>query len=487
MKLCEIETKWLAACGALAIGEYCGFCCQGYTETWPLCLFVATITLLFGFGFSIRGTGYASLGIAGFALALLATNRLQVVVRDAHLYSSGKPYPATFTLCEDAIVRRTAKGKCIAEFPGEIGSLRVKVLIDIPPGTAPPKAGETWRCTGWLSGWDEYDALQTRQFSIRGKNCSFAKTDGHSKFHSWENTMLALRKDVERRFRIGLEGNEHGHDLLCAMLLGERAKLDARDKKTFVDAGAMHVFAISGLHVMVLARIFVFLSVLTLLPLRFAGVIAIPLVWLYVLMVGSPPSAVRAGAMSSICLVAAIFWRRPNGIVAWAISFLATHIANPLQAINVGSGLSFIVMLALVILIRAKEGVVERPIAGTLLFSCVAWAAALPISIRVFDRIALGGLIAGPLVIPTAMCATICGAIGILASFISDFLAAYPIACAGVLMRVMFGICSVVASIPGANIEVAQWSIGMCLAWYAALAAFFWLMLAIHARRTTVL
>lgn len=296
-----------------------------------------------------------------------------------------------------------------------------------------------------------------------------------------------LRKDAGRRLRIGLENDDHSYKLLCAMLLGERKSMDARDKKTFADAGAMHVFAISGLHVMILARIFVLMSVLTLLPLRFAGFVAIPLIWLYVMMVSSPPSAVRAGGMASICLIAPMFWRRPDGIVAWAMSFFAAHIINPIQIIDAGSGLSFVVMLSLVILIRMGGGIIKRPVVGTIIFSSVAWAAALPISIRVFGRIALSGLVSGPLIIPAAMCATICGAIGVLTSFISERLAAYPNACAGLIMRLMSAICSLIARIPNANIELAPWSIGECLAWYAAFAATFWLILAIHTRRTTVI
>lgn len=485
--ICETETKWLAAAAAIAIGEYLGFCNQRFHAAWPFFAALAAVCALLGFGYALRGWRCATLALVGFALSLAVVASRFATIHDAHINSSGLPYTAVFSLRGDPVLKRTRKGGVIAEFLGEIGFLRVKVIAEIPPGTAPPKSGETWRCSGWLSGWNEHDTLQRRKFWIRGKNASLSRIDGAGLRFYLARALETLRKDAARRLGHGLTTNGHPHKLLCAMLLGERNLLTAKDKKTFVDAGAMHVFAISGLHVMVLARIFVFLGAMTMLPLRFAGVMAIPLAWLYVAMVGTPPSAVRAAAMASICLIAPMFWRRPNAIVAWAMAFISSHLVNPAQIVDAGSGLSFVIMLALVIMLRLGGEGIKRPVIGTIVFSCAAWAAALPISIRVFGRIALGGLISGPLVVPAAMFATVCGALGIMASFISESLAAYPNACAGVIMRLMFALCSLVAKIPCANIELAKWSIGECLAWYAAFAAFLWLCLSVSSRRSSVI
>lgn len=485
--ICETETKWLAAAASLAIGEYLGFCCQRFYAAWPFLAVLAVLCALFGFGYTLRGWRCATIGLIGFSLSLAIVDSRYKVIHNAHIEASGQPYTAVFTLRSDPVLKRTRKGDVVAEFPGEIGFLRVKVIANVPPGTAPPKSGETWQCSGWLSDWNEHDTLQRKKFWIRGKSSSLTRIDSSWRRFSSERTLEALRNETARRLGLGLRTGSHPHKLLCAMLLGERNLLDATDKKTFVDAGAMHVFAISGLHVMVLVKIFVFLGVMTMIPLRFAGAVAIPLAWLYVAMVGSPPSAVRAATMASICLVAPMFWRQPDGIVAWAMAFIASHLANPAQIVDAGSGLSFVIMLALVILLRLGGEGIKRPVIGTLIFSCAAWAAALPISIRVFGRIALSGLISGPLVVPTAMCATICGALGILTSFISERLAAYPNACAGLIMRLMFAVCSLISKIPYANIELAKWSIGECLAWYAALAAFLWLCLTINTRRSSVI
>lgn len=485
-RICKTETRWLAACTALAIGEYLGFRCQGFSAAWPALAVVAILFALFGFGLNLPFWAYATIGITGFTFALAAVAFRLDTIHDVTVRSSGVPYCAVFTLADDALVKHTQKNVTLAEFKGEIGALNVKIIAEIQPGTAPPKAGETWRCTGWLSRWNDRDAMASRIFWVRGKRSSIECIDSAAQRFSLARTLNILRKDAARRLRFGLETDRHAHNLLCAMLLGERHLMGIKDKNTFVRAGALHIFAISGLHVVVLAEIFVLLGILALVPLRFAGIVAVPLIWLYVMMVGSPPSAVRAGAMASFRLIAPIFWREPNSIVAWSMAFILAHILNPAQIIDAGSGFSFVIMLTLAILMRLGDGKLKHPFASTIIFSFTAWAAALPISARIFGKVALSGLISGPLVVPAATCATICGALGVLASFISNHLAAYPNALAGLIMRFMFATCSLISKIPGATIEIAQWSIAQCLAWYVALAVFIWLTLSFCSRRSSL-
>ena len=169
------------------------------------------------------------------------------------------------------------------------------------------------------------------------------------------------------------------------------------------------------------------------------------------------------------------------------MAFLGSHLLTPSQIVDTGSGLSFVVMLALVILLRFGESFVKRPIAGTLLFSCVAWAAGLPISAHTFGRISPGGLLSGPLEIPAATCATIFGALGIMASFISERIAAYINACAGITMRLMAAIAMLISKIPYSTIDVGGWTFMECFAWHVAMAALFWLVLSVHNRRTTTI
>ena len=102
---------------------------------------------------------------------------------------------------------------------------------------------------------------------------------------------------------------------------------------------------------MVVARVLLFISALVFVPYRFQGVAAIPAVWGYVFVVGTSPSAVRAALMATFYSTAPLLWRRPSGVVSLALSFTAVHVVNPRQIVDTGSQLSFIVMLAIVMVV----------------------------------------------------------------------------------------------------------------------------------------
>ena len=276
------------------------------------------------------------------------------------------------------------------------------------------------------------------------------------------------RRDFVRRVSLGIEADRELVQLNRAILLGERADLPRPLRQTFVEAGTIHVFAISGLHVMAIARVLVFLLRLLWLPRRFASAATIPLLWAYLALIAFPPSAVRAGVMASLSCLAPLFGRRPNGVVAWSLTFLAVYGLRPTMVENVGCGLSFAVMLAILV---ACERLRERPegLGKTLAVSVAAWAAGVPIAAHVFGRVTPGGILANLALIPAAGVTVYAGAVGLLASFVSETLAAHLNALSALFTRAMVVISDGVSRLPGANAEVPNWTLGMCLAWYAAL------------------
>ena len=64
-----------------------------------------------------------------------------------------------------------------------------------------------------------------------------------------------IRRELSRRIGIGLPADSTAAALNRAMLLGERSRISPKVKRLFVDSGTVHVFAVSGLHVMVVARL----------------------------------------------------------------------------------------------------------------------------------------------------------------------------------------------------------------------------------------
>ena len=297
--------------------------------------------------------------------------------------------------------------------------------------------------------------------------------------------MRAVRRDFSRRAALGLAHDRELVQLNRAILLGERATLSPRLKRTFVESGTIHVFAISGLHVMAVARVLMFLFQLLLVPRRFTGLATIPVLWGYVALIGSPPSAVRAAAMATLVFLAPLFYRKADGTVAWSLTFLAVYLGRPTMITNVGCALSFAVMLAIIVSCEVARDRPEGVLKG-LFVAGAAWAAGVPIAAHVFGRVTPGGLLANLALIPAAGVTVYAGTVGLIASFVSESLAAHLNGLSGLFTRAMVVISDVVSRLPGANFEVIRWSVPLCAELYAVLALLLFLRSLVRRRRRVV-
>ncbi len=102
-------------------------------------------------------------------------------------------------------------------------------------------------------------------------------------------------------------------------------------------AGLAHVVAVSGMHVAFLVG--VLQSILG--RNRRSSLVCIVLVWLFVVMVGSPLSAVRAGIMISILMLAPVLGRINDRATTLSFALAAILISNPFSAGSVALQLSF--------------------------------------------------------------------------------------------------------------------------------------------------
>ncbi len=149
-----------------------------------------------------------------------------------------------------------------------------------------------------------------------------------------------------RSLQESLSPDESG--LAAALLLGDTAALDRDGWDAYVRTGVVHVLAISGQHLVVLAA-FVWL-ILKLFDVRRrhgAWVVIVVMIG-YTLLTGARPSAVRAAVM--VCAVCvAIVLRRP--VIAaniFALSWLVVLILNPTDPFTAGCQLSFLSVFVLV-------------------------------------------------------------------------------------------------------------------------------------------
>jgi len=133
-------------------------------------------------------------------------------------------------------------------------------------------------------------------------------------------------------------------EILSALTLGYKRDLDRETKRVFSASGAMHILAVSGLHVgiifWVITLLFGFLRKQKLGRLLFM-IISIILLWSYAFITGLSPSVMRASTMFSIFVIGENINRKPNSYNSLTASALFLLLFNPNNLFEVGFQLSY--------------------------------------------------------------------------------------------------------------------------------------------------
>ena len=147
---------------------------------------------------------------------------------------------------------------------------------------------------------------------------------------------------------------------LSGIVLGLRHQTPEDIEEPFQQTGTLHLFAVAGLHVGIVARLLWMLGVVAQLPKKLATALIIPLVLFYSAVTGLHVSSVRAAVMSSVLMGAFFFERRPfvlNSLAAAAF-FILCWDTN--QLFSAGFQLSFAVVGAIVLLADLPFGFLRR-------------------------------------------------------------------------------------------------------------------------------
>ena len=137
-----------------------------------------------------------------------------------------------------------------------------------------------------------------------------------------------------------------------ALLMGERQYLDRELYDAYKDAGAVHILAVSGLHIGILLMLLRFVSQ----PLRrlpkgdlLQWVVILITLWLYALFTGLSPSVVRAVTLFSFISYAWVINRPTNMYNTLALSFFFVLLAiRPAYLFQAGFQMSYAAVLAIV-------------------------------------------------------------------------------------------------------------------------------------------
>lgn len=149
-----------------------------------------------------------------------------------------------------------------------------------------------------------------------------------------------------------------GRDLaiLQALTLGDKADIDPQTKQSFSLSGAMHILAVSGLHVGIVYLLFSYLFRFldrfkhkdAEIGSRVKTFLIILILWCFALVSGLSPSVCRAALMFSFIAVGQTLNRKINIYNSIAASAFILLIINPYQITYVGFQLSYFAVLSIV-------------------------------------------------------------------------------------------------------------------------------------------
>lgn len=223
-------------------------------------------------------------------------------------------------------------------------------------------------------------------------------------------------------------------NVLSALALGYSDNISSEIRHNYSSAGAMHILAVSGLHVGIIYGIIVFLFKF-IKNKKFDYVkipITIILIWLYAMLTGLSPSVTRAALMFSIIAFGNLLKYKGSSLNTVAVSAVILLIINPYNLMNVGFQLSYIAVLGILIFQPAFQKIyTPKTKFGKWIWSlsCVSIAAQLataPICIYYFNQFSNYFLIANYILIPISTIAIWLCVIVLATSFIpiiSTFLA----------------------------------------------------------------
>jgi len=165
-------------------------------------------------------------------------------------------------------------------------------------------------------------------------------------------TLRQVRDTLLRKLLRGID-SDRDRALISAFFFGTTGGLDAEARRNFIASGTVHLFAVSGLHIGMLAAFA--LTLLRPLPFRLRHWCLPAAVWCYVLLTGANAPAVRVGIMVSLWSVgrASLKFVPPIDLLGGAAVLLLA--AQPALIGDLGFRYSFVITAALLLLAERRR------------------------------------------------------------------------------------------------------------------------------------
>src|SRR5712691_47356 len=308
--------------------------------------------------------------------------------------------------------------------------------------------------------------------------------DGTLINHGGGNPVLraaqASRTWMQNALCRGLDDAPEVKSFISGIVLGIRHETPEDIEEPFQQTGTIHLFAVAGLHVGIVAALLWVLAAIARLSRKRAAAFIIPSLFFYAAVTGLHIPALRAAVMASILVGSYFFERRvflPNSLAAAAFFVLCW---NTNELFSTGFQLSFAVVGAIVLLADPffrrfqrtaapdpflPQTLVRGPrrwmhssyewVSGGVSVSLAAWIGSLPLILWYFHLVTPISLIANLMVVPIAFFVLGVALLSLLATPLFPWIAVVFNNANWTLATLVIGIVDLFAQIPAGHFYVA--------------------------------
>ena len=318
-----------------------------------LCIIAFGLFIFFTLISKLKWGVIVSIFIIAFSLGIL---RFQIADRPApEIFESQVGQKISFTgeIVDEPDIRENNQKLTIET---SISNTSTKILVSVGLGEN-LKYGDEIKFSGKLEKPENFLTDQGKEFDY----INYLRKDGILYLINYGSVDVVSRGNgspiksflfsIKEKFleKMNFAINTPENLLMGGLILGEKSQFDQALRQSFVDTGTIHIVALSGYNVTIVAEWFMKLFVF--LPKNLGIGMGVFAILLFVLMTGGSSTAIRAGIMATLALVARATGRNYDVARALVLAGVFMIVLNPLVlAYDVSFQLSFIATIAVIFL-----------------------------------------------------------------------------------------------------------------------------------------
>ncbi len=265
--------------------------------------------------------------------------------------------------------------------------------------------------------------------------------------------------------------------LMGGLILGEKSAFSQDLRQSFINTGTIHIVALSGYNVTIVAEWI--MKLFGFLPTNFATGAGVFSIMLFILMTGGSSTAIRAGIMASLALVARTTGRDYDVARALLLAGIFMLIFNPsILVYDVSFQLSFIATLAVILLAPRIEKyfmwIKWKWLRDIVSITFAAYVFVLPFILYKMGNLSLVALPANVLILPFIPATMLSGFLAGLAGFIAPVAALPFVYLSYGLLHYELSVVGFFTNLPMAAVVIKNFPLVITILIYVLFAYFLW-------------